>query len=103
MKKSGEIKIYSEHNEGSINIFIEDSGIGIPDDIISQVYEPFISTKEKGTGLGLSIAREIMINHQGEIEIVKTGRKGTTVKISFKSSFSAAEEQNDGKQDREKT
>jgi C4-dicarboxylate-specific signal transduction histidine kinase len=50
-------------------IYIEDSGPGIPENIVDQVMRPFFTTKAvgKGTGLGLSISKKIMESHGGEL------------------------------------
>ena len=59
----------------------QDSGQGIPADLVSQVFRPMFTTKPegKGTGLGLSICREIVRSHGGEIRIESTEGKGTCV------------------------
>jgi signal transduction histidine kinase len=58
---------------------IEDSGKGIPEDVLQKVFEPFFTTKEseKGTGLGLSLAHLIIDRHQGKIEVQSEVNKGT--------------------------
>jgi two-component system NtrC family sensor kinase len=48
---------------------LADNGRGIPEKIISRIYEPFFSTKEAGTGLGLSISYSIVEAHGGHIEV----------------------------------
>jgi len=59
----------------------QDSGQGIPMDLLSQVFRPMFTTKAegKGTGLGLSICREIVRGHGGEIRIESVVGKGTCV------------------------
>ncbi|HCZ33049.1 MAG TPA: hypothetical protein DHV93_06095 [Holophagaceae bacterium] len=59
----------------------QDSGQGIPADLMGQVFRPMFTTKPegKGTGLGLSICREIVRGHGGEIRIESTEGAGTTV------------------------
>jgi nitrogen fixation/metabolism regulation signal transduction histidine kinase len=48
-----------------IEIRIRDSGPGIPEDIISSIFEPYVTTKQKGTGLGLAIVKKIIDEHNG--------------------------------------
>ena len=59
---------------------ITDNGSGISDSIISNVFDPFITTKSNGTGLGLALVSKIISNHGGVIEINSTAR-GTNVRI----------------------
>lgn len=49
-------------------ISIQDTGGGIPEDILTQIFNPFFTTKPQGTGLGLAIAYRIVQNHHGSIE-----------------------------------
>jgi len=52
----------------AIRLEIEDTGGGIAQDILGDIFNPFFTTKERGTGLGLSISQRIIEQHQGEIE-----------------------------------
>jgi PAS domain S-box-containing protein len=63
-----------------LNIFLSDTGHGIPDEIKNKIFLPFFTTKEKGTGLGLAIVHKIIISHNGSIS-VESSEKGTTFKI----------------------
>ena len=49
-------------------VTISDSGDGIPNDMLPQIFTPFFTTKHHGTGLGLAIANRIILNHYGTIE-----------------------------------
>ncbi len=64
-----------------VEIKISDNGIGIPEEYIKKVFDPFFSTKELGSGLGLAICHSIITKHDGFIEIDSQQGKGTTVKI----------------------
>jgi signal transduction histidine kinase len=63
----------------------QDSGQGIPADLIGQVFRPMFTTKPEGmgTGLGLSICREIVRSHGGEIRIDSTEGRGTCVAFTL--------------------
>lgn len=70
-------------NEGKyLKISIEDHGIGIPEEVLGKIFDPYFSTKEKGTqkgmGLGLSISHSIIKRHGGDIEVVSEVGVGTT-------------------------
>ncbi|OGR30727.1 MAG: hypothetical protein A2005_05395 [Desulfuromonadales bacterium GWC2_61_20] len=55
--------------KNGIAIEVEDSGGGIPQHLVPQIFNPFFSTKEEGTGLGLAISAQIIEHHRGEIEV----------------------------------
>jgi len=52
-----------------VEISVADTGHGVPDDLISQLFQPFISTKAQGMGLGLSICRTIVEAHGGHLSV----------------------------------
>jgi signal transduction histidine kinase len=69
---------------GSISIVVADTGSGIPKEIRSTMFEPFITTKgEKGTGLGLWIVKGIVEGHSGKILVRSSIGKGTIFKLVF--------------------
>ena len=77
------LKIRIEKEGKRILLKVVDNGLGIPEDLIDQVFVPFFSTKEDGSGVGLSLARQIMNNHGGSIYLESNPRKQTTVTLSF--------------------
>lgn len=66
----------SEDGDG-VKLWIKDSGVGIPSEMMNKLFDPFFSTKESGMGLGLSIAHRIIDSHHGKIEVESTPGKGT--------------------------
>jgi two-component system, NtrC family, sensor kinase len=55
---------------GVARVIVEDTGPGIPEDQIEQVFSPFVSTKKgRGTGLGLPVSQKILNEHGGRITI----------------------------------
>jgi signal transduction histidine kinase len=68
-----------------ILISFTDHGVGIPENIIRKLGDPFYSTKENGTGLGLMVSYKIIENHQGVVDIKSDVGKGTTFDITLKS------------------
>ncbi|MFJ8414310.1 ATP-binding protein [Bacillus paramycoides] len=82
MPDGGKISIHmKEMNEDGVIIDIVDEGIGIPEERIKRLGEPFYSTKEKGTGIGLMLSYKIIESHQGAISIMSDVGVGTTVTI----------------------
>jgi signal transduction histidine kinase/HAMP domain-containing protein len=66
-----------------VRIQVEDTGAGIPADILPKVFDPFITTKRDGTGLGLSISYGIIREHGGALTVESTVGKGTTFTIDL--------------------
>ncbi len=64
-------------------ITIKDTGIGIPEEHMKKLYNPFFTTKPRGTGLGLSIVHRIISEHKGIVEIISEENKGTSVRIEL--------------------
>ncbi len=64
-----------------VQLSIQDTGPGIPEEIKGKIFEPFFTTKKTGTGLGLAIAYGIMERHQGTISLESAPGRGTTVTL----------------------
>lgn len=79
MPKGGTIKLKARLVDSRIQIVVEDSGMGINEDKIDSIHDPFVTSKTTGAGLGLTMVYQIVKNHHGEIDIESRGRKGTIV------------------------
>jgi len=64
-----------------VMISIKDSGVGIPQQYLKKIFDPYFTTKEKGSGLGLATTYSIVKNHGGEVEVVSEVGKGSTFTI----------------------
>jgi signal transduction histidine kinase len=64
-----------------IEIVVRDTGMGISEDDLDCIYDPFFTSKTSSDGLGLTMVHQIIKNHNGEIEINSKKTEGTTVKI----------------------
>ncbi|KYZ75538.1 hypothetical protein AXX12_12555 [Anaerosporomusa subterranea] len=82
MKHNGTISIKTYQLNDEIVLAIEDSGAGIPNELLDKLGTPFLTTKECGTGLGLPVCYRIAERHMAKIEI-DTSSKGTTFFIKF--------------------
>lgn len=83
MPSGGNIQILINHQDDSIIITIIDEGIGIPEDIISQIGDPFFTGKETGTGLGIMVSQRIINSHQGTMDIFSQVNVGTTIVVTL--------------------
>lgn len=82
-----------------IKITVKDRGIGIQEEFLSRIFEPYFTTKQKGNGLGLATSYSIIKNHGGLINVESTFRVGTTFHIYLPVSSNIAEKkQHKGKQ-----
>ncbi len=81
--RGGNLWVRTSRENGAIQIEIEDTGCGIPTEMLSRIYEPFFTTKPpgKGTGLGLFIAHQIVTEMEGTIEARSQPGLGTTVRV----------------------
>jgi two-component system cell cycle sensor histidine kinase/response regulator CckA len=64
-------------------LYVEDTGMGIPEEVIPRIWEPFFTTKEagKGTGLGLSTVRGVVASHNGFVSLKSQPGCGTTFRV----------------------
>ena len=77
------VVISMSETEDTASIAIQDHGVGMSDDVQSQVFQPFFTTKEKGSGLGLALAKKTCDQHDGQLRIVSTPGEGTCVIIDL--------------------
>jgi len=85
MPHGGRITILTVYKAGDreLDVRITDSGEGISKQLLSQIFEPFFSTKDRGMGLGLNIVHNIIKAHHGYFSIASTPGSGTEVQISL--------------------
>jgi signal transduction histidine kinase len=77
MPEGGELSLILKKNllnKKTVIATVEDSGGGIPQEMLPQIFNPFFTTKHHGTGLGLAIVNRIILNHFGSIEAGNTGQ-----------------------------
>jgi two-component system phosphate regulon sensor histidine kinase PhoR len=85
----GGVTIGAAPEEAGISLWVEDTGIGIPEEHLGRVFERFYvvdparSRELGGTGLGLSIVKHLMLAHRGRMEIESQLGRGTTVSLYF--------------------
>lgn len=74
----GEIIVTGKVQQDEIVIYIQDSGIGMSEEIKSEIFDPFMATQSSGVGRGLYVAHEIVSQQGGSIEVESEMDKGTT-------------------------
>lgn len=86
MPRGGVLRIRSWADDQDITVEVEDDGCGIPQDMIDNIFEPFVSTKEQGNGLGLFISYGIIEKHNGSITVESEVDAGTrfTIKLPYR-------------------
>lgn len=77
------IRISTDIHDCWLELIIQDTGRGIPSDLLSHIFEPFYSSGEIKTGLGLPYIRQIIKEHKGSISIESQEGNGTRVTIRF--------------------
>ena len=77
----GSINITTRLESGCVWVDISDTGRGIQEDMIPNLFDPFFTTRPDGTGLGLAVTRKIVIDHGGDIEVKSKVGIGTTFTI----------------------
>ncbi|HKI51692.1 MAG TPA: ATP-binding protein [Geothermobacteraceae bacterium] len=80
MPDGGSLRIRTERRQDSLVAEFCDSGPGIPQDILSKIFNPFFTTRQTGNGLGLAISQRIVQAHGGQIE-VENSRQGATFRV----------------------
>ena len=76
----GEVSIRIQDINNEIIIEIEDSGSGVPQELMTKIFEPLFTTKQRGTGLGLASCKRIIEQHGGSI-YVKTKPSIFSIKL----------------------
>ncbi|MEM9070697.1 MAG: ATP-binding protein [Myxococcota bacterium] len=82
----GSISVRTRESEDAVEIDVEDSGCGMPPELLGRIFDPFFTTKEvgKGTGQGLAIARSIIADkHGGRLTVRSTLGEGTCFTIAL--------------------
>jgi signal transduction histidine kinase len=90
--KGGEIQIKSTYNKENILFEVRDTGIGIPENLQTQIFDRFFRGAQKGqkgaehitgSGLGLSLVKTIALNHKGQLWLDSAINQGSTFYLQF--------------------
>lgn len=77
-KNPGIIEITTTTQNGHCAMILKDNGVGMDEEELSKIFEPFITSKKNGTGLGLTNTQNIILNHKGHISVESKKGEGTT-------------------------
>ena len=83
MPQGGRLTVKSDRNEQGLRLEIADTGHGISEEAVKDIFEPFYTTKEQGLGLGMPYAKKIIEQHGGNITCNSRPGEGTTICIAL--------------------
>jgi signal transduction histidine kinase len=80
-RRDGEVVVGTSTGKDTVEIFVRDTGPGLPPDVLPRIFEPFYSTKAHGLGMGLAIVRSIVERHRGEVHAENQAAGGAVFRI----------------------
>jgi len=85
MPDGGCLRINTRGESRKVSVVVEDTGVGMEQEILDKIFTPFFTTKEigLGTGLGLPVSHGIIASHQGTIRVESKAGKGTVCTIEL--------------------
>ena len=87
LNNSGQIQIILHDTPNDVVIQVSDTGCGIPQNILSRIFEPLFTTKQTGTGLGLASCKKVIEQHGGLISATSKEGHGTTFNLILPKQF----------------
>ncbi len=85
MPKGGILTVQTLVGQDHVSLIVEDTGSGMSDEVMKQIFNPFFTTKEvgEGTGLGLSVVHGIVTSHRGTIKVESKVGRGSRFEIQL--------------------
>ena len=83
MPDGGELQVGAAVQREQLEVWVTDSGEGIAAQDVSQIFEPFFSTKAGGSGLGLALVHRIVTDHGGHVDVRSAPGLGTTMTLTL--------------------
>jgi PAS domain S-box-containing protein len=81
MPEGGKLDIRAARDGDQLALSVSDTGVGIPEESLAQVFEPLFTSKARGIGLGLAIAKALVERNGGTIEVDSHAGRGTTFTV----------------------
>jgi len=78
MPAGGHLSARAERIDGYVAVSISDTGVGISEESLGKIFEPYFSTKQAGFGLGLAVTKKIIEEHKGSVDVSSRLDHGTT-------------------------
>jgi two-component system sensor histidine kinase HydH len=83
MAQGGRLRVSTETIGGAIQVTLADTGCGMTEEQMGNVFEPFYTTKSQGLGLGMPFASKIIERHGGSVSLESRVNEGTLIRISL--------------------
>lgn len=83
MSDGGNLTISTRCRGDEVILRIIDTGVGMSEEVMEKIFEPYFTTKDFGSGIGLTIVYKIMKEHRGDISVISQEGRGTTFTLSF--------------------
>ena len=87
MPKGGRVEVTAAKEKGRVIIYVKDEGVGISEENLVKIFDPFFSTRAgkngKGTGIGLTIAKSMIERYKGSIAVQSRKNQGTVFELNF--------------------
>jgi signal transduction histidine kinase len=81
MPAGGHLAATVQRSDGSVAVSISDTGVGISEESLGKIFEPYFSTKQAGFGLGLAVTKKIIEEHRGSVNVNSRVDHGTTFTV----------------------
>ena len=79
----GQITMSSGARDNQVWFSVQDTGEGMPPEVLEKIFHPFFTTKNKGTGLGLAVIHKIVTDHHGTVDVESVAKEGTTITVNL--------------------
>ena len=83
MQNGGQLEITTVYNNDTLDFIFSDSGYGMSEAVLQNIFTPLFTTKAKGMGLGLAICKRLVEAHEGKIAVESVINKGTKFIVSL--------------------
>jgi two-component system, sporulation sensor kinase E len=83
MPEGGTLSVSTRLSGDDVILGISDTGVGMSDEVLNKIFEPYFTTKDFGSGIGLTLVYKIVKEHMGDITVVSHEDKGSSFEISF--------------------